>query len=61
MHYESYLDQIYKKSLIDTLLLSSFLICSGYSLFHFEVEYLKEILKKNSCQLEIREQFIKSF
>ena len=47
-HYESYLDQIYKKSLIDTLLFRCFSICSDYSLFHLEVENLREMFKKNS-------------
>ena len=48
-HYESYGDQTYKKSLIDTLLFRCFPICSDYTSFHLEVENLREILKKNSC------------
>ena len=54
MHYESYLDQTYKKSLIDTLL---FYCCS----FHLEVDNLREILKKNSYPSGIIEQSIRSF
>ena len=53
-HYESYLDQTYKKSLIDTLL---FYCCS----FHLEVDNLREILKKNSYPSGIIEQSIRSF
>ena len=60
-HYESYLDQTYKKSLIDTLLFRCFSICSDYTLFHLEVEHLREILKKNSYPSGIIEQSIKSF
>ena len=37
-HYESYVDQTYKKSLIDTLLFRCFSICSDYTSFHLEVE-----------------------
>ena len=47
-HYESYLNQTYKKSLIDTLLFRCFLICSDYNLFHLKVENLREILKITS-------------
>ena len=47
-HYESYVNQIYKKSLIDILLFCCFSIFSDYTLFHLEVENLIEILKKNS-------------
>ena len=53
-HYESYLDQTYKKSLIDTLL---FYCCS----FHLEVDNLREILKKNSYPSGIIEQSKRSF
>ena len=47
-HYESYLDQAYKKSLIDTLLFRCLSICSDYTSFHWEAQNLREILKKNS-------------
>ena len=61
MHYESYLDQTYKKSLTDTLLFRCFSICFDYTLFHLEVENLREILKKNSYPSGIIEQSIRSF
>ena len=46
MHYESYLDQSYENSLIDTLLFRCFSICSDNILFHLEVGNLREIFKK---------------
>ena len=45
-HYENYIDQSYKKSLIFTLLSRCYSICSDYALFHLEVEKLREIKKK---------------
>ena len=60
-HYESYLDQTYKKSFTETLLFRWFLICSYYSLFHLEHENLREIFKKNSYPSGFLEQSIKSF
>ena len=61
MHYESYLDQTYKKLFIDTLLLRCFSICSDHTIFHLEVENLREILKKNSYPSAMVEQSIRSF
>ena len=60
-HYESYVDQTYKKSLIDTLLFRCFSICSDYTSFHLEVENLREIFKKNSYPSGIIEKPIRSF
>ena len=37
IHYESYVDQTYKKSLIDPLLFRCFSICSDYTSFDLEV------------------------
>ena len=61
MHLEGYLDQTYKKSLMNTLSFCCFLNYSHYTLFHLEVENLKEIFKKNSYPSGIRKQSIKSF
>ena len=47
-HYESYINQSYKKSLIFTFLPRGYSICSDYTLFHLEVKKLREIFKKNS-------------
>ena len=60
-HYESYLDQTYKKSLIDTLLFRCCSICSDYTSFHLEVEDLREILKKNRYPSGIIERSIRYF
>ena len=60
LNYESYLDQTYVNSLIDTLLFCCFSICSDYTLFYLEIENLREILKKSSYPSGIMEQCIKS-
>ena len=60
-HYESYIDPSYKKSLIFTLLSRCYFICSDYTLFHLEVERLREILKTNSYPLGVIEQCIITF
>ena len=60
-HYESYLDQTYKKSLTDTLLFRCCSICSDYTSFHLEVDNLTEILKKNRYPSGIIEQSIRYF
>ena len=60
-HYESYVDQKYKKSLTDILPFRCFSICSDYMSFHLEVENLAEILKKNSYPSAITEQSMRSF
>ena len=60
-HYESYIDQSYKKSLIFPLLSRCYSICSDYTLVHLEVEKLREILKKNSYPSGIIEVSIRTF
>ena len=59
--YESYIDQSYKKSLIFILLFRCYSLCSGYTLFHLEVEKLREIFKKNSYPSSIIELSIRTF
>ena len=53
MSYESYVDQTYKKSLIDTLLFCCFSICSDYTSFHLEIENCREILKRIAIHQEL--------
>ena len=60
-HYVSYWDETYRKSLIDFLLFCCFSICSDYTLFHLEVENLREILNNNNYPSGIIEQSIRSF
>ena len=45
---ESFIPDIYKRGLIETLLHRSFRLCSNYENFHREIETLKSILKCNS-------------
>ena len=60
-HYESYIDQSYKKSLIFTLLFCCYSLCSDCTLFHLENGKLREILKKNSYPSNIIELSIRNF
>ena len=47
-NFESFIPDIYKRGLIETLLHRSFRLCSNYENFHREIETLKSILKRNS-------------
>ena len=47
-NFESFLPDIYKRGLIETLLNRSFRLRSNYENFHREIEPLKSILKHNS-------------
>ena len=60
-HYESYIDQSYKKSLSFTLLFRCYSLYSDYTLFHLKVEKVREILKKNSYPSSIIELSIRTF
>ena len=53
-HYESYVDQKYKKSLNDILLFHCFSICFDYMSFHLEVENLEETLKRIVIHQELQ-------
>ena len=60
-HYESYIDQSYRKSFIFTLLSCCYSICSEETLFHLEVEKLREIFKKSSYLSGIVKISIRTF
>ena len=47
-NFGSFVPDIYKRGLIETLLHKSFRLCSNYEKFHREIETLKSILKHNS-------------
>ena len=47
-NFESFIPDIYRCGLIETLLHRSFRLCSNYENFHWEIETLKSILKDNS-------------
>ena len=60
-HCESYTDQSYKESLVITFLSRYYSICSDYTLFHLEVEKLRELLKTNSYPSVIVDLSIRTF
>ena len=58
---ESFLPDIYKRGLIETLLHRSFRLSSSYENFHQEIEILKSILKCNSYPHNLVNHCIKKF
>ena len=50
-NFESFIPDIYKRGLIETLLHRSFRLCSNYENFHQEIESLKSILLKGNSYL----------
>ena len=51
LNFNSHLPNTYKKCLIDTLLYRAYNICSNYSSFHEEINYLKTVWQNNSFPL----------
>ena len=60
-NFESFIPDIYKRGLIETLLHRSFRLCSNYENFHREIETLKSILKHNSYPHNLVNHCIKKF
>ena len=60
-HYESCIDQFYKKSLISTLLFRRCFLCWDYTLFHFKVEKQRDFLKKEPLSVRYYRNFNKNF
>ena len=60
-NFESFIPDIYKRGLIETLLHRSFRLCSNYENFHREIETLKSILKRNSYPHNLVNHCIKKF
>ena len=58
---ESFIPDIYKRGLIETLLHRNFRLCSNYENFHREIETLKSILKHNSFPHNLVNHCIKKF
>ena len=58
---ESFIPDIYKRGLNETLLHRSFILCSNYDNFHGKIETLKSILKYNSYSHNLRNHCIKKF
>ena len=60
-NFNSFIRNVYKYGLINTLLFRGFNICSSYEKFHQEVVVLKEFLKLNSFPERIIDYNIKKF
>ena len=60
-NFESFIPDIYKRWLIETLRNRSFRLCSNYENFHQETETLKSILKHNSFLHNLVNHCIKYF
>ena len=59
--FESFIPELHKRGLIETLLQRSFRLCSSYENFHRETETLKSIFKHNNYPQNFENQFIKKF
>ena len=60
-NFQSFIRDIYNRGLIETLLHRSFRLCSNYENFHWEIETLKSILKRNSYPHNLVNHCIKKF
>ena len=60
-NFNSFIADEYKHGLIFTLLFRIFSIVSAFSKFHEEVNYLKDMLKKNSFPTNLVDKCIKIF
>ena len=60
-NFESFIPDIYKRGLIETLLHRSFRLCSNYENFLREIETLKLVLKCNSYPHNLVKHCIKKF
>ena len=60
-NFNSFIADDYKHGSIFTLLFRTFSIVSDFSKFHEKVNYLKDVLKKNSCRTNLVDKCIKIF
>ena len=60
-NFESFMPDSYKKGLIFTLLHRAFVLCCSWNKFHMEVEFLKDIFRKNLFPEHFTDRCIKSF
>ena len=60
-NFESFILEMHKRGLIETLLHRSFRLCSSYKNFHQEIETLKSIFKHNNYPQNFLNQCIKKF
>ena len=61
INFESFIPEIYKRWLIETLLHRSFRLCPNYESFHREIETLKSITKRNTHPHNLVNHCIKKF
>ena len=60
-NFESFIPDLHKRGLIETLLHRSFRLCSSYKNFHLEIETLKSIFKHDNYPQNFVNQCIKKF
>ena len=60
-NFESFIPDMHKRRLTETLLLRSFTLRTSYDNFHAEVETLKSIFKHNNYPQNFANQYIKKF
>ena len=60
-NFESFIPEMHKRGLLETLLHRSFRLCSSYENFHREIETLKSIFKHNNYLQNFVNQCIKKF
>ena len=60
-NFNSFLPDLYKKSLVSTLLFRLFTICSSWELINKEVSNLKKILCKNAYPVSTIDRLVKTF
>ena len=60
-NFNSFLPELYKKSLVSTLLFRLFTICSSWELVDKEVKNLKKILSKNAYPASTIDRLVKTF
>ena len=60
-NFESFIPEMHKRGLIETLLHRCFRLCSSYENFHWEIETLKSIFKHNNYPQNFVNQCIKKF
>ena len=60
-NFNSFIPEIYKTGLIESLLCRCFNLSSDFMKFHHEINILKDILYKNSCTRDLVNKCIKNF
>ena len=60
-NFYSFIPDVYKEGLMQTLLFRSFHLASSLSKFHIEVTFLKEVLSRNGYPFKIIDRCIKIF